>query len=286
MKIFKKLTALLATVAICVTITGCSEETGPGFLTEDGKIPSYTIEEAPDGYYMLSSKDGRAYQGFMAGYVDDMHFWLTEKMDAAIPQISPDDQIVVKNLEERPTGFQFIKMIDYGYTVGTNFIVDTSGTDIKSPTMITFGGDVNPSSPISSYLNSSVTGGQVKILEINGKDFKASMLTPEGYLKGLTKNAMYKFSYYGGTYYESVTVKADSHLFVADTTYSSSSYSEMKSNYFIINLPSSIVKGYYYLPGFGLFYYTGVEEGIGEEIDKVIEDEVEETTEEGIEGLK
>ena len=151
--------------------------------------------------------------------------------------------------------------------------------------MITFGDDINPSSPISGYLKSNVTGGQVKILEINGKDFKASMLTPEGYLKGLTKNAMYKFSYYGGTYYESVVVKADSHLFVADTTYSSSSYSEMKSNYFIINLPSSVTKGYYYLPGFGLFYYTGVEEGIGDNVEKVIEEETEAETSDGLDEI-
>ena len=102
MNIFKKITAVLAIAAICVSITGCGEEKGPGYITEDGKIPSYTIDEAPDGYYMLSSKDGRAYQGFTAGYADDNHFWLTETMDTVIPQITPNDQIIVKNLEERP----------------------------------------------------------------------------------------------------------------------------------------------------------------------------------------
>jgi len=275
-KLKKIILTVLCTSTLAATLSGCSEDTGPGYLTEDGKIPSYSMDEIADGYYLLSATDGRCYQGFTAGAGDTTYKWLTEDMDKAIPILTPNDQLIVKQVGSRPSTFTFTSYIDYGYTIGTNFTIINDTEDVKTPTIITFGGITNPYSPIGAYLEQAApTKGteNVKILEINGKDFKASMLTTNGYLKGLTKNAMYKFTYYEGTYYKDVTLKADSHLFLADTIYTSSSYSEMKSNYFIINIPSSLTKGYYILDGFGLFYYTGVDTALGEEINKVIEDE-------------
>ena len=61
------------------------------------------------------------------------------------------------------------------------------------------------------------------VQQINGIDFKTSMLTSSGYLKGLTKDAMYKLTFYQGTYYKDITIKADSLLLYQSGKYSTSS---------------------------------------------------------------
>lgn len=278
MRIKRLFATVLAAACLSFSLVGCGEQQGVGYLDANGNIPSWGLSEAGDGYYILKAADHRVYQGFKAGYIDDKHFWLTEKMDNAIPVLTVDDQIIVKNIASRPSSYRFIRFIDYGYTVGTNFSIIQESNDIKSPTIITFGQDRNPASPVGSYIDQQIKNpkdGNVKILKINDNDFKASMLTEAGYLKGLTKNGMYSFSYYEGTYYKKIQLKADSHLFLADTTYNSTSYSEMqeKDNYFIINLPASLSSGYYYLENYGLFRYEGNDSGIGTEIKKEIDDE-------------
>lgn len=58
-----------------------------------------------------------------------------------------------------PNKFQFVRLEDYGYTVGTNFSAIDNTEDIKSPTIVTFGDDINSLSPITSYLDEQIPTG-------------------------------------------------------------------------------------------------------------------------------
>lgn len=262
----KKITMLLLVATMMLSLVGCSGDDSPSYTGID-------LSTAGTGVYILSSKDGLAYTTLTAGQTADQEHWfLTEDQLSNIKELGAKDQLVFTDISSRPSSFTFYRYDEMGYTIGTDFQVITETTDLKSPVIITFGSVRNPFSPIGDYLNTYVTssGENVKITEINGIEFKTSMLTSSGYLKGLTKDAMYKFTFYQGTYYKNITVKADSLLLYQSGKYSTSSYSEMESNYFIINLPAEMPNGYYYLEGYGLFKYTGEDSSLGED-DKVIE---------------
>lgn len=269
MKLTKRILTMGLALTMAFGLTACGES---NVISYEGQ----TIEAAPAGTYVLSSKDGLAYPTLAEGQTEDTdHWFLFESQLENIAELGAKDQLIYTNIEERPTSFTFYKFDELGYTVGTSFDVYTETSDAKSPTIITFGTSRNVFSPISSYLDTYVTdkiNENVKITKINGIKMKTSMLTSAGYLKGLTKDAMYKFTFYQGTYYKSITVKADSLLLYKSGKYATTSYSEMESNYFIINLPTDMPNGYYYLEGFGIFKYTGNNGGINGD-DKVIDDE-------------
>lgn len=275
MRISKFIGLLSAAVILAGSLTSCGKEE-IGYLDKDGNIPSYEMADAPDGYYILKREDKRCYVALSQGATDvsdnyiNMHYWLIEDMEKAIPELTEDDQIILKNIKERPSQFTFVKMNDYGYTIGSSFSIINETNDLKSPTIITFGGDVNPASPIGAYLDSKLTTGHdnnanVKLTTINGKEITENMLTDGRYFKGLTKKGMYKFTYYEGTKYFDINIQADSHLFVAGDIYKSSSYAEMEDQYFVIAPAAEMENGYYYMEGLGLFYYSGATKTIGED---------------------
>ena len=264
------------------------EERNVKMLIKDGKIPSYDLSAAEDGYYILKNDDKKCYSGLKVGAVntdDDsfstLHYWLLSDMEKAIPELTAEDQLIIKNTNERPNKFQLVRLEDYGYTVGTNFSVIDNTEDIKSPTIVTFGDDINSLSPITSYLDEQIPTGHsnndnVKITTINGKDFTENMLTSDGYLKNLTQDGIYKFSYYEGTKYRTISIKADSHLFVAKDVYESTLYAEMEDVYFVIAPTSDMPNGYYYLPDYGMFYYSGAAKNIKADDDKSIKNDTNE----------
>ena len=105
----KQIVAVILAGMIAVSMSGCNKKSkGPTYLDANGNIPSYDITQAADGYYLLKAEDHKAYQGFMAGYVDDNHFWLVKAMEPAIPTLTSADQLIVKNQDSRPSSFKFI----------------------------------------------------------------------------------------------------------------------------------------------------------------------------------
>lgn len=247
-------------------MTGCgnNEAVNPA---ENG-IP---MESAASGLYIYKASDKLIYKSTTSGQSDE-YWWFVDGTEKEVTELGAKDQLVYVNMESRPTSITFTRYDELGWTIGTSFDVITETTDQKDSTIITFGGQRNPLSPISSYLNGRVatTGENVKIKLINNKDFKLNMLTEDGFIKGLSKGAMYKLSLYEGTYYKDLTICADSYLMYANGTYISQSYTEMESNYFIIKIPSDMPNGYYYAEGLGLFKYTGHDTSID---DKTISDD-------------
>lgn len=277
MKLSKKVLTLCIAASMLIGMAGCGKDEGPSY----NAIKLEELINNP-GTYILSSKDGMAHPTLATGQTSSLdHWFLVEDQLQNIYELGPKDQLIFTNISQRPSTFIFHKFDELGYTVGCNFDVITETTDAKSPIIITFGTNYNPFSPIGSYLSTYVaeTGSNVKITDINGIKMKTSMLTSSGYLKGLTKDAMYKFSYYRGTHFNSVTVKADSLLLYETGKYSSNSYAEMDSTYFVVNIPDEMPNGYYYLEGYGLFKYTGKSTDINGNDKEILTDEQEQTVE-------
>lgn len=286
----KKILAAGLIFGMAFTLTGCGESKISYDPVELDQFADPTTELGHN-FFILSARDGMAYPTIDQGINENQdHWYLTEEQLKNVKELGKDDQLIYTNLAERPSIVQITKFDELGYTVGTNFTVidktqDDDSTDEEGVntgsllsanldnTIITFGAEQNPFSPIGPYMKSYLNGSEdssdeiannenIQIKKINGLEFKTSMLTSSGYLKGLTKDAMYKFGYYKGTHYGEITIKADSLLLYANGVYQTASVSEMEDTYFVINLPTNLENGYYFIDGFGLFKYTGKDKSL------------------------
>lgn len=261
---------MLVTV-MALALAGCGQK-DTSILDENGKIHHYAVGELPEGYTIL--KDDEYYYQIlnMPSQTDNqgnVFVWFTEPYDAAIPRLTTKDKLVFYSEKLRPSNITLYKMTDYGYTLGTMFEVTQNTGDINNPTIISFEGTYNALSPVESVVKAGVTNGaDTQLIGINNHDFTTKLLVDDSFLKGLTKDTMYQLSMYCGTVLKNVTIKADTHLFLQEATYVTSSYKEMRSKYFEISLPSNMTPGYYYAEGVGLFYYEG-------EIKEIDESEIE-----------
>lgn len=256
----KKILASILAVAMMFTLTACGSSQAGVQMKEDGSIMTYTEEDLPEGLYV---KSGDTYYPLLnateADAAEANYQWFTE-FDQLIPEMGEDDTLILYSTSEVPQSFTFWKMTDFGYTVGIRFQQAETSKDL------TFPSDQNgycSYSPVGTYILETTFGGagvsNVKIEEVNGKEFKETMLTTDGFMKGLTKDAMYKFWYYQGTVYKSVNIKADTHVFIEDYDLSTASYVELKDKFFEVNLPNGIENGYWFVEGYGMFKYSGAE---------------------------
>lgn len=252
----KKSLLLILILVMTLLLSGCQEEST--IATEDGEIITYTKEEATEkGGFFIKKGEDQFQQLLQAGIGDSVgtYVWYTN-FDNLIPEVkSENDAVVYISKDERPNMYEFIEMRDMGYTLGVAFesnIVET--VDGKEEKEFTFNDSLyNPFSPAKPYLDNYVDSNyqSIKITEVNGREFKETMLTPEGFMKGLTKNAMYKFWFYKGTQYDSVSLMADSRLFIENMSYYSKNHEEKKDVFFEVDIPEEMPNGYFIIPGEG-----------------------------------
>lgn len=277
----KKVLFAFMCVFILFTFNGCSGKTQP-IVDDNGDIWHYTEEEITPGYYVLKD-DGYYYQILNPESDTDnngnVFLWFTEPYDAAIPRFSVKDKLLFYNETDRPSSITLYKMTDYGYTLGIMFKVEASKEDLKHPVIIGFGEKYNPYSLVQGVVEKAVTeNATTYITGINNHEFTNTLLVDDSFLKGLTKDTMYQIEMYCGTVRKTVNIKADTHLFLQESTYVTSSYEELKDKCFEISLPSNLAPGYYFAEGVGIFYYEGTIQDIDEdEIESLIN--IEETTE-------
>lgn len=281
----KRFLAALTCVLLLFSLTGCGASADP-IVDENGDVIHYTEEEIEQGYYILKD-DGFYYKILnMEGDTDNngnVYLWFTEPYDAAIPRFSTKDKLLFYNETDRPSSITLYKMTDYGYTLGIMFNVTTEEEDLKHPVIIGFGEKYNPYSLVEGVVTSAVTeNATTYITGINNHEFTSTLLVDDSFLKGLTKDTMYQLEMYCGTVRKTVNIKADTHLFLQESTYVTSSYEELKDKCFKISLPSNLAPGYYFAEGVGIFYYEGTIQDIDEdEIESMINTDETTSTEEG-----
>ena len=271
----KKFLIAILCLLTMVSLTACGEKQEP-IVDENGDVIHYEEAEIAEGYYILKD-DGFYYKITNAGCDTDnngnIFTWFTEPYDAAIPRMTTKDKLLFYSETTRPESLTLYKMTDYGYTLGILFNVEDNSGDLKHPQIINFSQTFNPYSLVQSVVESTVTGGATTyITGINNHDFSTNLLVDNSFLKGLTKDTMYQLEMYCGTVRKTVNIKADTHLFLQESTYTTSSYEELKTKCFQIYLPSNLNPGYYYCENFGLFYYEGTIDSIDDDtIDNLIE---------------
>lgn len=259
-KAFRIAAAPIIAAFMLSALTGCSKsnEIVPGGLDPDGNLIPFTSEQVSySGVYYI--KRGDSYYPLSAYGMDtddkDLSIWFTSKYNNFVPKFINGDSLVYVDNENRPSSTTLLSMTDAGYTVGTKFLT----ADENGETIVQFSDeDFCPTSPVKNYVVAATNkqGKSTKLAEINGKPFIRNMLDTNGYIQGLTEGAMYKFNFYLGTVYKSVSIMADTHLFLPSTEYSSTSYKAAKNIFYEVELPEHLSNGYYQIPGFGMFEYA------------------------------
>ena len=258
--------------ASLLLLAGCSG--GSKIADKNGNMLSFSPDDKdlPEGYFIMH--DGKYYPVLPEEISKEpvVYQWYTE-YDNLIPELTEKDSLVYVSSSAVPSEFKLYEMEDCGNTIGMRFeLLDPS----KESSEITSGGKTVitiPSQKDKTYCtlssceeyikkeagSSKLDQKSVRFTEIQGKNFSPTMLSDEGFLKNLTKDGIYRLSFYVGTIYHSVDLKADTHLFVQKNNLVISSVTPMKSMHFQLNLPSSLKNGYYNIDGFGLFKYSGEE---------------------------
>lgn len=279
----KRFLSALLCVLLITTLTGCSGSSAP-IVDENGEVIHYNESDIAEGYYILKD-DGMYYQILNLEADTDnngnVFLWFTEPYDAAIPRFTVKDKLLFYSETSRPSSLTLYKMTDYGYTLGIMFKVTNQEGDLKHPVVIDFSDKFNPFSQVKTVVEGTVTASATTyITGINNHEFTTTLLVDNSFLKGLTKDTMYQLEMYCGTVRKTVNIKADTHLFLQESTYVTSSYEELKAKCFEISLPSNLSPGYYYAEGVGIFYYEGTISDIDEDdIDNLINDSSESTEE-------
>ena len=272
----KRFLSALLCVFLITTLTGCSGSAEP-IVDANGEVIHYNESDIAEGYYIL--KDDDMYYKILNTESDtdnngNVFLWFTEPYDAAIPRFTVKDKLLYYSEQSRPSSITLYKMTDYGYTLGIMFNVTQQEGDLKHPIVIDYSDKFNPYSQVQGVVEGAVTeNATTYITGINNHEFTTTLLVDDSFLKGLTKDTMYQLEMYCGTVRKTVNIKADTHLFLQESTYVTSSYEELKAKCFEITLPSNLSPGYYYAEGVGLFYYEGTIADIDEDdIDNLLND--------------
>lgn len=272
----KRFLSALLCVFLITTLTGCSGNAEP-IVDANGEVIHYNESDISEGYYIL--KDDDMYYKILNTESNtdnngNVFLWFTEPYDAAIPRFTVKDKLLYYSEQSRPSSITLYKMTDYGYTLGIMFNVTQQEGDLKHPIVIDYSDKFNPYSQVQGVVEGAVTeNATTYITGINNHEFTTTLLVDDSFLKGLTKDTMYQLEMYCGTVRKTVNIKADTHLFLQESTYVTSSYEELKAKCFEITLPSNLSPGYYYAEGVGLFYYEGTIADIDEDdIDSLLND--------------
>ena len=242
----KSLMVILITLLV---LTGCSKK--KPIANEDGSILSYKVKDAEPGYYI---KEGdKVYPLLDQGITKSPKLmqW-SKKYDQIIPTLTKENELIYISDKEVPSVFEFTKMEDFGYTIGTmfNLSVDENGKEV-----ITFSSNSDPTSAVADRVEA--IDRRAVVTEINSLDFTSDLLSPEGLVRGLEQDGLYMIYYYVGTMYQQVQLKAETRVFISDYSLMSTSYIPQKNNHFVIETPEELEKGYYIIDEGYMFYYDG-----------------------------
>lgn len=243
---FKQLLIITISLILCISMTGCKKEKEEPFMTSDHKILEFEKDNLPESKYYILKKNGK-FQPLLQKGVNDTYTWYS-KFDNLIPVIEKGDKLIYTSVSHKPYSFSIAKMKSIGYTVGIKF--NTTYSDEESKNIYKFPNDQSGYSPYSKVwdiVGTKMENVDTSINDINGKKITSLMFTDDGFLKGLTKDALYQFGYNYGTKYAQIDIKADTHVFTREESMLSNTFKETKKGYIEISLPEGVSSGYYKL---------------------------------------
>jgi len=231
-----------------VTFKSADDLTTTGFYTQDndGFHPLYrdnaSFSKSPTAKDILASR----------------YVWEVAE-DQLIPVVTKGNGylVYVNSASSLTTDVVLEKMQDNGYTLGVTF------NELPASDFIGISKSrISAASNAATVFKDLRSAAAYSFEEINGVALSKTMLDQNGILVGLEQDARYKLSGYKGTAYEEFIMTADTHYFVSSsytTIKNADAFTLTKFGYAVINLPTALTSGLYYVNGFGCFFYDADE---------------------------
>lgn len=269
-----------ALAAVSVAVTGCKKEEAAPELPVEQTLTAVTVNDLKSGsYYVKNGGD------FYELPTESVNFDTTRPVettdskpngivrdknrvvdfvykDSAIPTLYKNDQLVFKASGNVPS-FTWERFLDQGYSIGLYGLTASSAGKIQF-TSGTSGNDA--SSSITAAIAASLTEGMTLdngfvLDKVNGASLTGENLRTGGIVAGLTKDAVANCDLYVGTTLISASATADMRAFTSFELYTTDLYSNSPDGYAIIDIPSYLKSGYYYINNAGMVKYYNVDRG-------------------------
>ena len=261
MEVKKEYYAGIAMVlAALFVFSGCINRTA-GNTDREGNLRAYAQEELPEGVFV---KKGELFYPVMpvereldeqADPMDNKRvnekrmFWFPEEQERLLPALTVQegDGLVLKDesFDRQPLMLERIE--ERGYTLGVLF------REISEGVWGFDTGAVCPGTQAWAILENTQNTRSLCVQAVGEREMEASLLYPNGALKGMQKGEVQTLHIYEGTLYRSREVQADTRLFYSGGAMELSDFAYTRDGYVELKLPDGLEAGTYEIAGYGLF---------------------------------
>lgn len=279
----KKLTICLV-ILVSLIFSACNT-TAP-VAEKNGEMIRYTMEDIRDkeyfGFYVKNKdntftpvmRSASGYDGQTTSYDPSRYIWYSNTEDTNLTKLIPkvkEDQPLVGIFESNasmPDEYTLEKYNFQGSTIGCDFNLDVDGQTvfIDPKNLCRF------SEMEDALTELDLTKEQYRLesfTSANLQDFVpwSNIDTDTNKLVGLDTDKLYRISFFIGTKYKELQIKADTRYFKSSgVTVLSIPFDTTKNGYFNVNLPDNLTKGFYYINDIGLFEYESGARGKSEKL--------------------
>lgn len=268
MKLNKKFALSLILITAISALTGCSfggkEEETPEVVYELTPLTADQLEqgkiyvkdgdkffECPMGTSTFSVEDDS-----YVDEVDESRVIMFGKDDALIPTLYKDQQLVYIT-KVNPTKVYWERYEDEGYTVGVCGLTQSSTGKFTVPIEGIYFLEGSTLKDAIKQESSLSIEDEIIFNKISSVKIEAPNISRAGSILGLTKDQAYSVDIYKGSdYYPVTNIIADTHVFCNFEVQESNSFEYIETDYLVVNVPETIMSGYYYLNGLGFFRYV------------------------------
>lgn len=236
---------LILTIVTIALLCGCAQKQEVKISSLDSIFSSSAF-----GFYI---KDGDTFTPVAEMEEGDKLLWKTG--DLKCPELTDKTQLVAVygSNSEMPDEYYIEQYEDMGWTIGANISL---GEDENSMWMSTTG--ICKGSHVESTLDDQDFDSVIELETVNEEKPYSNIDTDINILTGLEKNKYYECSIYEGTKNLHATICADTRAFklIDKIELTNSPLKKTHNQYFVVNLPVNLKKGYYSINGEGLFKIT------------------------------
>lgn len=248
----KKLIPVFLALAI---LTGCSSSDATPTTTVQS-----VLKNKEYGIYVLNEDETLSplnSKATMGGddYEQASFFWWTVDKEKETPTLTPKSKLIAiyDSEQNMPAEYEIEKYQFLGYTIGGNVEI---GED-NSSMWISTRNCCADSDMAKSFEKLESSDEKFELNQINDDENLpfSNVDTDINTLIGLEKDKLYKLTIFVGTQTKNANIKADTQIFKSRGLLDLSINPVIKTNnqYFIINLPDNIDKGYYRINEAGIF---------------------------------
>ena len=276
---YKKLLAASGIVLMTVMLAGCGskkKEEGPA----EQELTAVSLQDLEEGQFYVKSgdsfwklpyeesniefkkepqsTDGKT-AGMMATGIENNRILDFVYQDNAIPTLYKNDVLVYVS-KDSISSFTWERFQDCGYSIGIYGFEENDADKITTGELSNYA--VQSSVADELRKNQIPSLGGIVFDKINGTPITSSVFNESaGIITGMSKDAPANIDAYIGTQHIPMTAKADTRYFQSFELFNSTQYSLSTDGYAVVEVPSYLKSGYYFINNTGLVKFVNIDRG-------------------------